>query len=152
MEGGHHRGLNPPAYFLAALIAVVVLAVAVPASPHTSPPLQIAGMALIAMGLWLNIRGAGQFERAGTPIRPSSRSGALVTDGVFRFSRNPMYLGLASMLLGAALTLGSVVALVVVPAFAWVLDRDFIRREEWILENEFGEAYRTYQDRVSRWL
>ena len=144
--------MTPPVYFLAALIAVAALTLAVSASAFSSPLFQVAGVTLLFAGVWLNVRGAGQFESAGTPIRPGSRGGALVTDGVFRFSRNPMYLGMASTLLGAALALDSAVALLVTPFFVWVIDRGFVAKEESILEDEFGEAYREYRGQVRRWL
>ena len=152
MEGESHRGLTPPVYFLAALIAVAALTLAVSASAFSSPLFQVAGVTLLFAGVWLNVRGAGQFESAGTPIQPGSRGGVMVTDGVFRFSRNPMYLGMASTLLGAALALDSAVALLVTPLFVWVIDRGFVAKEESILEDEFGEAYREYRGQVRRWL
>jgi protein-S-isoprenylcysteine O-methyltransferase Ste14 len=144
--------VNPPALFLAGLVAVVVISAVAPFGGFSGTVFEAVGLALIMTGLGLNVSGSNRFERAGTPIRPGSRGGALVTDGVFRFSRNPMYLGMAAALLGAALILGSPLALVVVPAFVWVIDRSFVSMEERILEEEFGEAYRRYRARVRRWI
>lgn len=144
--------MTPPLYFLAALVSIVPIAVVAPVGVLSVPLFDVAGIALILAGVWLNIRGSGQFERAGTPIRPGSRGGSLVTDGVFRFSRNPMYLGLAAGLVGAALGLGSVLALAVPAVFVWILDRRFIAKEEQLLDVEFGEAYREYQRCVRRWI
>lgn len=152
MEGKPHRGLTPPAFFLASLLAVVVLAAAVPVGVLKGPLFDVTGVAFILVGIWLNVRGSGQFEDAGRPIRPGSRGGVLVTDGVFRVSRNPMYLGMACALLGSALALGSTVALVVTPLFAGVIDRGFIAMEERVLEEEFGETYRAYRRQVRRWI
>ncbi len=144
--------MNPPSVFLVGLAAVAGLSAVTPLELLSSVFVDMAGVALIAVGLWLNIRGSGQFERAGTPIRPGSRGGALVTDGVFRFSRNPMYLGMAAVLLGAALALGSAAACLVAPGFVWLIDRRFVAMEEQILQEQFGEQYRRYQERVARWL
>ena len=152
MARGSHRGLNPPAYFLAGLVAIIALALRVPSGSISSPVFEVAGVILIAVGVWLNVRGSTQFERAGTPIRPGSCGGALVTEGVFRLSRNPMYLGLASILFGAGLGLGSVAGLVVTPLFVGSINARFIPMEERILEEEFGEAYDAYRVRVRRWI
>ena len=152
MEGEAHRGLTPPAFFLAGLLAVVVLAAAMPGGIPNGPLFDVAGVTFILIGIWLNLRGSGQFEDAGRPIRPGRRGGTLVTDGVFQLSRNPMYLGMAAALLGSALALGSAVALVVTLLFAAVIDRGFIAMEERILEEEFGDAYRAYRRRVRRWI
>lgn len=144
--------MNPPAYFLGGLLAVVVLALTVPAGAVSNLVFELVGVALIALGIGLNVRGSSQFHQAGTPIRPGSRGGTLVVEGVFRYSRNPMYLGLAFILLGAALALGSAPALLVTPLFVGVIDRGFVAMEEAILEEEFGDAYRRYRERVRRWI
>jgi protein-S-isoprenylcysteine O-methyltransferase Ste14 len=114
--------------------------------------LDLLGVALIIAGIGLNVRGSGQFERAGTPVRPGSRGGALVTDGVFSFSRNPMYLGMVAILLGVAIGLGSTWALLAPSMFMGLIQTRFIRMEERILEEEFGAAYVAYRKRVGRWI
>ena len=67
-------------------------------------------------------------------------------------SRNPMYLGMALVLVGASFALGRVGPLGVAAAFAWFVDRHFIRHEETMLEHEFGATYRDYRARVRRWI
>jgi len=152
MEASHSRGLNPPVYFLGGLIAEVLLAAAFSHHTFTGMYVQIIGALSILVGIGLNIRGSGQFERVGTPIRPGSTGGILVTDGVFRFCRNPMYLGMGLVLLGLALFLGSAIALIVIPIFVVLIDRRFVLMEERILEEEFGKDYRKYCDEVRRWV
>jgi protein-S-isoprenylcysteine O-methyltransferase Ste14 len=71
---------------------------------------------------------------------------------MFRLSRNPMYLGLILVLAGAALLLSSPLALLVAPAYGWWVQRRFIAREERLLEDRFGDAYRAYCLRVRRWV
>lgn len=148
----HSRGLNPPAYFLVGLIAVVLLAAVFPDRILTGIGFFLVGALLILVGVGFNIMGSGQFERAGTPIRPGSSGGILVTDGIFRLSRNPMYLGMGLVLLGVAFLLGSAIALSVIPLFVKVIDRRFVVMEERILEEQFGEFYRTYCQEVRRWV
>ena len=90
--------------------------------------------------------------RRGTTLHPFGEPTALVTDGPYRFSRNPLYLSLALLLLGAAVYLGSLTPFVVVPAFVWAINASFIRPEEAKLAAAFGDAYRDYCRRVRRWL
>jgi protein-S-isoprenylcysteine O-methyltransferase Ste14 len=79
-------------------------------------------------------------------------STALVQHGLYRWSRNPMYLGAVLLVAGVAVLLGSLSPLVVVIAFFVVLQEVFIRREERLLEQTFGERYRIYRTSVRRWL
>ena len=92
------------------------------------------------------------FRRRGTAIKPFQESSALVTDGVYRFTRNPMYLGMVIGLTGVACMLGTVTPLLVIPIFIWVIRTRFIRVEEGMLAERFGDEYVQYQARVRRWL
>ena len=76
----------------------------------------------------------------------------LLTTGLYRFSRNPIYLGMTLTLLGWGLVLGSLGALLLVPLFPPWIERLFIRTEEAMLEDQFGDAYRAYAARTRRWL
>lgn len=105
----------------------------------------VVGVCLV---LWVNVK----FRRAGTPIKPFEVSTALVVDGPFRVTRNPIYLGMVLFLFGVAMLLGSVTPILVVPLFALVIDRRFVRMEEAMLAKAFGPSYDAYKDRVRRWL
>jgi protein-S-isoprenylcysteine O-methyltransferase Ste14 len=109
-------------------------------------------LALVATGLWLNVVASRRFEEVGTPISPFTESTYLETGGVFARSRNPMDLGMVLILLGAALALGSTVPFLAVPAFAWLIERDFIVHEEAMLQSTFGDAYLDYAARVCKWI
>ena len=85
------------------------------------------------------------------PMTPSKTS-SLVTTGLYRISRNPMYLGLLIILFGWALHLGSVSPLLVLPAFVFVLNKLQIEPEEIILAAKFGQQYMDYQRQVRRWI
>lgn len=111
-------------------------------------------IALVAIGVAVGLAGIAGFRRAATtlnPTRPSTAS-ALVTDGVFRVTRNPMYLGLLSCLLAWAVYLSSWQALLCVPLFVLYLDCFQIRPEERALSARFGTDYDTYKAAVRRWL
>lgn len=85
-------------------------------------------------------------------MKPFEESSALVTGGVFRVTRNPMYLGMALIVLGAALLLGSATPLAVVILLALLLDRAFISPGERMLADTFGDQFQEYRGRVRRWI
>ena len=146
------RQVLPPVYFLVALVATVVLAWVARAWRVSSPLVQLAGAVLLAGGLATEIVADQVFKRHGTTVKPFEVSSALVTTGVFRFSRNPMYLGMVFVLVGVALLFGSLVALVPAVALAVGLDRRFIDVEEKMLAERFGDAWTDYRQRTRRWL
>lgn len=95
-----------------------------------------------------------RFRSSGTtvdPLRPE-RATALVASGPFALTRNPMYVGMAGLLVAHAVLRGAVVALVPAAAFVAVIDRVQIPPEESAMEGIFGDEYRAYRDRVPRWL
>ena len=83
---------------------------------------------------------------------PFERSTALVTTGLYRITRNPMYLGMLLILAGVALLSGSASTLLPIPVFAWAIQRNFIIGEERFLEQIFGAQYLDYKRQVRRWL
>lgn len=141
----------PPGYLLLSLLLMLALHRYLPLLRLIPQPYNYTGVSLIVIGLCLGVLGAGMFRRAGTPVRPFHTSTALVVRGVFRYSRNPMYLGLLLILLGTALLLGSLTPFLVIPLFFWVISEGFVKHEERFLEQLFGEAYREYRQRVRRW-
>jgi protein-S-isoprenylcysteine O-methyltransferase Ste14 len=91
-------------------------------------------------------------EKAGTPIRTDRPVPRLVTDGPFRFTRNPEYLGLAMLYAGIALLRNSLWAILLLPVVVYVIQREVIGREERYLERTSGEEYLAYKARVRRWV
>lgn len=111
----------------------------------------VIGVPLIAAGGALAVAGERGFHRAGTEVKPWKPSTALVTDGVYRRLRNPMYVGLAVCLAGLAIMLASDWMLVMTIVFVLVLHFGVVKREERYLEAKFGDAYRAYKARVPRY-
>jgi protein-S-isoprenylcysteine O-methyltransferase Ste14 len=142
----------PPFWFLGGLAAMVLLHFYWPWRVFWSAPWTWLGVAVLASGLCLILAAAGLFRRVGTGLRPFTKATALVTTGPYRFTRNPMYLGLVTLTVGAAICLGSASPWLVPPILAFVLDRRFIRREEEFLRREIGVAYDEFCARVRRWL
>jgi len=111
-------------------------------------------LGLFLLGALTCLAGVRYFRRAKTtvnPMKPESAS-ALVASGIYRYSRNPMYLGFLLMLLGWALWLSNASALLLLPAFVLYMNRFQICPEERALLSLFGPDYMQYRARVRRWL
>ena len=145
------RKINPPHYFGLALIAMGLLRWFV-AAPPLLGTLAWIGVVPIVAGMFVAARAAGQFEKVGTNIVPLTRSTALVTDGMFARSRNPMYTSMVAIVTGVALVLDRWAPWIVVPVFVGILRLHFIRHEERLMEATFGQTYLDYKARVRRWL
>ena len=111
-----------------------------------------AGSLSLATGTAMIIRLRRAFQAAGTPIRPFTESTGLICHGLYRWSRNPVYLGTVLLAAGVAILLGTLAPLLVVIVVFAILQEGFIRREERLLEDTFGDRYRAYLRSVRRWL
>ena len=144
--------LLPPVYFLSAMILMVLLRLFLPIMGGRWWPWHLGGAVLIFLGAALNIAADNQLKQHNTTVKPFQPSKALVTEGVFRFSRNPMYLGMVGILTGLGILLASLTPFLVIPIFAWWLTIRFIVPEEQSLMEQFGPAYLAYKTQVRRWL
>ncbi len=117
------RVIYPPVWLLLGLIAIFVCNEYFPGPRFTSLAGQLVGGVFIIIGLLLLVLANGLFTRAGTGVIPFRNVSALVTDGIFRYTRNPMYLGMVAVLLGCAITVGASVPLFIPLLFA-VYHRD----------------------------
>jgi protein-S-isoprenylcysteine O-methyltransferase Ste14 len=146
------RTVVPPLYFLVALLVMGFFHAVVPGAYIIQAPYRYGGIVLMVLAIGLILWAATLFRRAGTNIRPYLPSTALVLSGPYRFTRNPMYLGMAGTLLGVAVFLGSITPFVVIFAFMALIKERFILPEEAKLEAAFGSDYLQYKERVRRWL
>ena len=146
------RPILPPVYFLVAVALMACLHLLLPGAQLIGSPLRYSGLLLAAAALGLVLWAAGHFRRRGTPIKPFQDASALVLEGPYRLTRNPMYVGLLGVLLGFGVLLGSASPFVVVPVFVILVDVRFIRAEEAALHRTFGAAYSDYKARVRRWV
>lgn len=145
----------PPVIFLGVALTAVLLNRVWPIAliPEAWQPwLVFAGAAVAGLGLALDLGAMSALRKARTNILPHRPADQLVTDGVFAFSRNPIYLGNTMLLIGIGLVLGSVWMLGGAFVAALVCDRLAIRREEQHLQARFGEAFAAYARRVPRWI
>ena len=142
----------PPLVFLGAFGLGLLLHWLMPV-----PPLQLAFSRVLGAVLCLasgvvGIWGRVTMSRAGTNVRPNRPVNALVTDGPFRFSRNPLYLSLTVLYLGITLFFDALWPLVTLLPMLAVVHWGIILREERYLETKFGDEYRAYKARVRRWI
>jgi protein-S-isoprenylcysteine O-methyltransferase Ste14 len=146
------KGLLPPAYLFAAILLMAGLHFLLPVAQVAPFPWDLLGAVPLGLGVALNLLADRAFKRSGTTVKPFEESHALVTDGVFRISRNPMYLGFVLILLGIAVLMGSLTPHTVVVLFAVVIDVVFVRAEESALGERFGDTWLRYKARVRRWI
>ena len=140
----------PPVWFAGMGVLAWVLAAILPIWSFELS-IWIARMPMAA-GIILILWSAIWFFRKKTPIEPNHRPTALIVEGPYQISRNPIYLGLLLILLGWALSLGGLSALVPVLAFPVIIANRFIRSEEAGLRTEFGAEAEDYINRTARWL
>lgn len=112
----------------------------------------VAGLLTVAGGV-LGVVGLVQFYRNSTSIDPHKpeKTRLLVTEGIYQYSRNPMYLALFFLLIAYASILQNVLNLFLLPLFIWYINRYQIIPEEEAMEEKFGDEYREYKSRVRRW-
>ena len=146
------RGPLPPVFFFGALLLQAALHFALPLASVLTAPWNWIGSVLVLVGVAVMVVGDAQFKKAKTAISPFDRPSALVCEGAFRVSRNPMYLGMVQTLLGAAIMWGTLTPLLVPWLFGWFVSSRFIRLEEQVLTEVFGAEYEDYRRRVRRWL
>jgi protein-S-isoprenylcysteine O-methyltransferase Ste14 len=143
----------PPILFCAALVAAFLLGRTFPLTwpGLDDPAAHIVGYAFGLAGVALAVWGIITLHRANTNIRPHRGADRLVTEGAFRFRRNPIYLGDVLILLGVAEATGNIWFAVMAPIFAVAILLLAILPEERHLEARFGEEYLDYKARTRRW-
>lgn len=153
MTSLEHR-IPPPLVLLGAAAVMWGAVSLVPQAQLSIPRRQGCGLGCAALGAVIALTGVWAFRQRGTTINPlqPEQASALVATGIYRFTRNPMYLGMWLALLGWALFLSNAAALVGLVLFVVVLNRLQIAPEERILARLFGGEFEAYCSRVPRWL
>ena len=114
----------------------------------------VIAILLAVVGVQIAIAGARAFHERKTTVNPlkPEASTSLITDGVFKFSRNPIYLGMLLGLAGFAVWLGALTALLVLPMFVVCMNQFQIKPEERSLQRNFGEQFSQYMGHTRRWI
>lgn len=144
--------LFPMGVTLICLAVMLVLHFILPAGTLIPSPWNLLGLIPLACGIAVNLAADRAFHQAGTTVKPFEESAVLVTGGMYRISRNPMYLGFVLILAGVALLLGSPTPWIVVPLFALCVNWLYIAVEERMLAARFGTAWKEYAAAVRRWI
>jgi len=147
-----NKRILPPTYFLVSIVVMFGLHFLFSLSAVIQFPWNLLGLVPLALGGILNLIADRDFKKAGTTVKPFEESSTLITSGIFRLSRNPMYLGMVSVLVGEAILLGSLSPCIMVIVFALLMHFVFIIPEEKALEARFGQEYLEYKQNVRRWL
>ena len=144
----------PPLIFAVTLATGLLLHAKIPVRRAFSLPRMtrfVLGGSLIGFGVMLITLAFGALRRAQTNVDPRMPTTAVVVEGPYRFTRNPIYLSFALLYAGIATLFNAIGAMVLFPAFLFFLRRGVIDREERYLERKFGEQYLSYKRKVPRW-
>jgi protein-S-isoprenylcysteine O-methyltransferase Ste14 len=144
--------IAPPLLFVLPILVSLALEWLVPTGFMHGALRWVLGALLVFVGIALNVGGFITQKRAGTDPIPFNPSTRIVVQGLYRFTRNPMYIGFALWTLGLAILVDSAWMLLAVPIGLILTDRIVITREERYLERKFGEEYLDYKRRVRRWI
>ncbi len=148
--------VRPPYLYLGALlvglVATWIFPVPLVGDGITFGGRVFVGALLVAGGIAIARMGRRKLLDSGTQVSPYKPSTALVTDGIYRFSRNPLYVCLTAIYLGLSLVFDSLWAMALLIPVLITMRYGVIAREEVYLEKKFGEPYRQYKQQVRRWL
>ena len=146
------KKIMPPTYFIIFLVLSIVLHFVFPTKKIIFYPYSQIGWLFIIFGGVLNIWTDRLFKIKKTTIKPGEKSKKLVTDGPFKISRHPIYLGMTFILFGIALLHGTLITFIFPIFFIILTEKLFIPIEEKNLEKTFGKKYLDYKKKVGRWI
>ncbi len=135
-----------------ALVIGTLLHALLPPSWRIIPAIPALGIVFLLLGIVLAGWALSLFRNRRTPVYPTTTPTTLVTSGPFRFTRNPMYLGILLILIALVFLLGSLPMLVSPLLFLLVMNLYYLPFEEAKMEKLFGDSYTSYRQRVRRWL
>ena len=142
----------PPRVFQIAIVAIVAIHFLLPLWYMYNSLWRFVGLIPVVFGAYLNIYSDWLIKKHNTTIKPFEKPTSLIEKGPFRYSRNPIYLGMVLVILGCSLLSGSVLSFIVPVVFAIILHFKYIIVEEEILSNQFDEIYLNYQSQVRCWI
>jgi len=144
--------LMPPMIFYGFILLAIISNLFLPIKKIIVYPYNYLGIVLILVGLLIDMWAWMLFRRRKTTLNPFKRPLKLVNSGLFKISRNPMYLGMDLILWGTSILLGSLITFIFPILFTILIKKLFIEFEEKNLEKKFGKRYFNYKKRVRRWI
>ena len=145
------KKIYPPTHFYTYLIISAAFHFLLPVKQVVFMPYIFLGFAPLLAGVILNVWTDGLFKKLSTTVKPDQKPSVLIDYGPFRISRNPMYLGMTLMLIGAGILLGSITSFVGAILFVVAMEYYFIPDEEKTMQETFGDEFLKYKSKVRRW-
>lgn len=160
MENGEKHGaavkFPPPILPIVTIVAGYILGRFLPLFPDSPLPTPerywIGGLIAAAAVVIFIVFPFLQFSKSGQDPAPWTPTPEIVVEGMYKFTRNPMYVGMLLFCIGFAIILSSVWILILTPVCGWLIYNIAIRHEEVYLEEKFGDSYRAYKEKVRRWI
>lgn len=144
--------LYPPHYLLLSILSIVGIDSLLQVPFVSSTIALVGGLLFLLSGIVLAASAARLFSKAKTGIVPFSESTKLVVSGAYRFTRNPMYLGMFFCLIGVTLLVNNVLGLLVLLLFFFIIRQKFVLKEEVQIQETFGDDYAQFKARIRRWI
>ncbi len=144
--------LISPTYFNSFILLAIILHFFFPIQIILGYPFTLTGLVPVIIGLFINLQARRTFKEARTTDNFFGNPKVLITEGIFRYSRNPMYLGGIVLSFGLAILLGSLVSFIFPIILFLLLDFLYIPYEEDRLKTIFGKKYLEYKKRVRKWI
>ncbi len=144
--------LYPPHYLLLSILSIVGIDSLLQMPFVSSAIALFGGLLFLLSGIVLAASAARLFSKAKTGIVPFSESTKLVVSGAYRFTRNPMYLGMFFCLIGVTLLVNNVLGLLVLLLFFFIIRQKFVLKEEVQMQETFGDDYAQFKARIRRWI
>jgi len=142
----------PPLIYLSGLVAGYILNIIYPLPVNIDLPRPFFIFILIGFGLVLLGLSAREIKKVKSNIQPFKPTTALAVSGPYRFSRNPMYLGMILIYIGMGVYMNTLWAFIMLLLVLWAIQYGVVMREERYLERKFGEEYMKYKRKIKRWL
>jgi protein-S-isoprenylcysteine O-methyltransferase Ste14 len=146
--------IPPPLFYIVIFLAALFIQKKIPLANalFQSQIIKVAGIILLVIALFFSFTSLRQFFLSKNTLIPIKPATSLQTTGIYRISRNPMYVGLAIVYLGLTCLIGNWWNLILFPVLFLIVQEYIIKREEKYLKLEFGEQYTQYKKTVRRWL
>ncbi len=142
----------PPILYSGTLLVAILLHLILPLRLLPRTPAWVVGLLLVGIAIVIVTSGVRAMARARTEMDVRKPTTAIVVDGAFRYTRNPLYISLTLLYLGIAALINTLWPVLLLPILLIVMQRGVIEREERYLERKFGEEYLRYKARVRRWI
>lgn len=155
MEKDHAGVLLPPPVIFAAIFFIAWFLQKFLSINNTlmeKDATKFIGIIFFLLAVYLGMRGVARFIKTGNTLMTMKPASSLQQEGMYKFTRNPMYLGLISAYLGFTCFFGNWWHIILLPVLIIIMQEYVIKREEKYLERRFGEDYKSYQQKVRRWM